>query len=102
MTLSRNAFTYTGKGSNGCSVFRQMERDSKEAVQESLLSLDGHADFVVSLSYGLCSQANIYVEHTPSVKSKYHTELFQNKNKDKLNDEQLDFLAINCIIEKNE
>ncbi|OUN38300.1 hypothetical protein [Massilimicrobiota sp. An80] len=100
-TISRHCFTYTGNGSNGCSVFRQMNRDNNDAVKDALDKLGKYADFMVSITYGSCSNADIYVEHTPSKGSEFHSELFQNKEKEKLNDEQLDYLAINCEIEEN-
>lgn len=99
-TITRNCFTYTGRGSSGCSFFRQMNRANDEAIEDSLNQMENNADFMVSVAYGVCTDANIYVEHTPSSKSYFHTELFQNKEKEKLNDEQLDFLASNCIIEE--
>lgn len=100
-TITRNCFKYTGKNSNGCSFFRQMDRENDDAVKDCLEQLKGVIDFTVSITYNSCMDANIYVEHTPSHNSKYHSELFQNKEKDKLNDDQLDFLASNCKIEKN-
>jgi hypothetical protein len=101
-TITRNAFTYTGKASNGCSVSRQKDRSNNEAIKHTLNWLGEYADEVVSIKYKLCHEGEIYVVSTPSLSNKYHEELFQDKEKEKLNDEQLDFLAENCILEIND
>lgn len=98
-TITRAAFTYTGKKSNGCSVSRQMNRSNQEAIQHTILCLNGHADYVASISVKEARNVDIYIKYSPSENNYFHSELYADKDENKLNDEQLDFLAANARVE---
>lgn len=98
-TISRAAFTYTG-ANNGCSVCRQMKRSNDEAIKHTLSCLKGHADVVASITVEKAKQVDIYIKYSPSYSNTFHSELFADNHENKLNDEQLDFLASNVLLEK--
>lgn len=96
-TITRAAFKYTGMSSNGCSVDRQLDRSNEDSIKYISRNLEG---LIASIKVEECQFAKIFLEHSGTENDNpYHSELFQNPKKDKLNDEQLDFLAINCFKE---
>lgn len=98
--LTRAVFKYTGVGSTGCSVDRQLNRANEDAIKYISSHLDGK---IYSITFNECKKENIYVEHTSMVNSSnpFHSELYQNEKKEKLSDSQIDFLIESCFKEKD-
>lgn len=96
-TLTKAIFDYTGKGSNGCSVSRQLNRGNEDAVRHTQSFFPGRP--IASVLVSDCYETKAHIVASPSCNNTFHSEIYQNKGLEKLSEDQKADLAVCCVLE---